>query len=72
MCQETGSLMAGYDADNCPLCRVMRGMAFGGLGAALGGFGALGLGASRQDAMLYALFGALALTAFMQRKGSKK
>jgi hypothetical protein len=47
-------------------------MAFGGLGAALGGFGSLWLGASQQDAMLYALFGALALTAFMQRKGSKK
>ena len=66
--------MPGGDAVNCPLCRVMRGMAFGGLGAALGGFGSLWLGASQQDAMLYALFGALALTAFMLRKreGHKK
>ena len=66
--------MSERDTVNCPLCRVMRGMAFGGLGAALGGFGSLWLGASQQDAMLYALFGALALTAFMQRKreGAKK
>jgi hypothetical protein len=63
--------MSGYDAENCPLCRVMRGLAFGGLGAALGGFGSLWLGASREDAMLYALFGALALTLLMQRKRSK-
>jgi len=63
--------MRRYDADNCLLCRVMRGMAFGGLGAALGGFGSLWLGASRQDALLYALFGVLALTAWLQRKRSR-
>jgi hypothetical protein len=63
--------MSGGDAENCTLCRMMRGLAFGGLGAALGGFGSLLLGAGREDAMLFALFGALALTAIMYRKGSK-
>jgi hypothetical protein len=46
----------------------MRGLAFGGIGAAIGGYGAIFLGAERGDAIYYALFGALALTAFMQRK----
>ena len=57
---------------NCTLCRVMRGFAFGGMGAALGGYGSLLLGADRQEAVLYALFGALALTAFIYRKRSDK
>ncbi len=55
---------------NCTLCRVMRGFAFGGMGAAIGGYGALLFGADRQEAIFYALFGALALTAFMHRKRS--
>lgn len=33
----------------------MRSMAFSGAGAAIGGFGALMFGASRQDAMMAAL-----------------
>jgi hypothetical protein len=60
--------MANVDNKNCTLCRVMRGLAFGGIGAAIGGYGAIFLGAERGDAIYYALFGALALTAFMQRK----
>ena len=63
--------MAGTDYRNCTLCRVMRGLAFGGLGAAIGGYGAILFGVDRQEAMFYALFGALALTAFMQRKKTK-
>jgi hypothetical protein len=59
-------------ADNCPLCRVMRGLAFGGLGAAIGGYGSMLFGASQDDAIYYALFGALAMTAFMQRKRDKR
>ena len=62
--------MAEFDSRNCVLCRVMQGLAFGGLGAAVGGYGSLLLGADRQDAILYALFGALALTAFLLRKRS--
>ena len=60
------------DQTNCVLCRVMRGIAFGGLGAAIGGYGSLLLGADRNDAIYYALFGALALTAIVQRKRNKK
>ncbi len=63
--------MADSNYRNCVLCRVMRGLAFGGLGAAIGGYGAILFGVDRQEAMFYALFGALALTAFMQRKRSK-
>jgi hypothetical protein len=69
MHQAVGDLMAS-SASNCILCRVMRGLAFGGMGAAIGGFGSMLLGASQQDAVYYALFGALALTAFVQRKKS--
>lgn len=57
-------------AENCPLCRVMRGLAFGGMGAAIGGYGSILLGVSRDEAIYFALFGALAMTAFMHRKRS--
>jgi len=63
--------MAETDYRNCALCRVMRGLAFGGVGAAIGGYGAILLGVERQEAMYYALFGALALTAFIHRKRTK-
>jgi hypothetical protein len=46
----------------------MRGLAFGGLGAAIGGYGALFFGVDRNEATYYALFGALALTVFILRK----
>ncbi len=47
---------------DCILCRVMRAMAFSGLGAALGGFGALYLfGASRENALMAAVAGATVL-----------
>lgn len=59
-------------AENCPLCRVMRGLAFGGIGAAVGGYGSMLLGADRNDAIYYALFGALAMTAILTRKPTKK
>ncbi|MBT3047818.1 MAG: hypothetical protein G8D61_13120 [gamma proteobacterium symbiont of Ctena orbiculata] len=60
------------DNSNCTLCRMMRGLAFGGIGAAIGGYGSLLLGAERSDAVYYALFGALAMTAVLQRKRGKK
>lgn len=49
--------MQRYDRD-CALCRVMRAMAFSGLGAAVGGYGALLLGASKQTALIAAVVGA--------------
>ena len=64
--------MALVNNRNCTLCRVMRGLAFGGIGAAIGGYGALLFGAERGEAIYYALFGALVLTAFLQRKRDKK
>jgi uncharacterized membrane protein YfcA len=70
--QVSGELMAYIDNKNCTLCRVMRGLAFGGIGAAIGGYGALFLGAERSDAIYYALFGALALTVLLQRKRDKQ
>lgn len=60
--------MSEINYRNCALCRVMRGLAFGGLGAAIGGYGAILLGVDRQEAVYFALFGALALTAFIHRK----
>ena len=56
------------DYRNCGLCRFMRGVAFGGLGAAIGGYGSLLLGASQNDAIYYAVFGAIALTVLLTRK----
>lgn len=64
--------MSSIDNNRCTLCRVMRGLAFGGLGAAIGGYGALFLGADQDEAIYYALFGAIALTAIVQRKRNKK
>ena len=72
MYQAVVGLMSSAINSNCVLCRVMRGLAFGGLGAAIGGYGALFFGAERSDAIYYALFGALALTAFVQRKRNRK
>ncbi len=59
------------DPSNCVLCRVMRGIAFGGLGAAIGGYGSMLFGVDRTQAIYFALFGALALTALMTRKRNK-
>ncbi|MCU7844539.1 MAG: hypothetical protein KZQ93_11935 [Candidatus Thiodiazotropha sp. (ex Monitilora ramsayi)] len=64
--------MARRDATNCPLCRVMRGLAFGGMGAAIGGYGSMLFGADKNEAIYFALFGAIALTAIMQRKRDRK
>jgi hypothetical protein len=60
------------ESANCVLCRVMRGLAFGGMGAAIGGYGSMFFGADKQQAIYFALFGALALTAFVERRRGKK
>lgn len=60
------------DLRNCVLCRVMRGLAFGGLGAAIGGYGAILFGVERNEAIYFALFGALVLTGIVLRKRDKK
>ncbi|PKM12354.1 MAG: hypothetical protein CVV13_05535 [Gammaproteobacteria bacterium HGW-Gammaproteobacteria-3] len=43
--------MRNYDR-NCPVCRLMRSLAFTGLGMGLGGGVAYLLGASRENIML--------------------
>lgn len=61
--------MQRYDRD-CLLCRVMRAMAFSGLGAMIGGYGALLFDASKQTALMAAVVGAslvLGLTARAKR-----
>ncbi len=55
------------DYRNCFLCRVMRGLAFGGLGAGLGAAAALLIGASQQNTFIAALFGALFVTLLLNR-----
>lgn len=40
---------------DCGLCRVMRSMAFSGLGGGIGAVGALAVGASKQNVMMSAL-----------------
>ncbi len=60
------------DLSNCVLCRVMRGLAFGGLGAAIGGYGSMLFGADKNQAIYFALFGALALTGIVLRKRDNK
>lgn len=60
------------NSQNCFLCRVMRGLAFGGLGAALGGYSALWLGMSQGNAIIAALFGALFITTLTNRPKNKR
>ena len=49
----------------------MRALAFSGIGAAIGGYGALWLGADLNQAILAAFFGALLLVILTQQKKSR-
>ena len=60
------------DNRNCFLCRMMRGMAFGGLGAALFGLPARWLGADQAEIIYAALFGAILLNLVFNRSVEKK
>lgn len=53
--------------NNCFLCRMMRGLAFGGLGAALLGVPARWLGADHSEIVYASLFGALLLNLMFNR-----
>ena len=57
---------------NCFLCRMVRGMAFGGLGAALFALPARWLGADQTEIIYAALFGALFLNLIFNRSLVKK
>lgn len=54
-------------APSCAVCRFMRGMAFSAIGGGLAGYGALGLGLSRENAIIAAFFGALGLVMLLNR-----
>ena len=60
------------DSRNCFLCRMMRGMAFGGLGAALFALPARWLGADQTEIVYAALFGALLINLGFNRNLKKK
>ncbi|MEW7976556.1 MAG: hypothetical protein AB2814_03665 [Candidatus Sedimenticola endophacoides] len=53
---------------SCAFCRFMRGLAFSAIGGAIGGYGALYLGMTRDNAIIAAFFGALAMVAWVSRK----
>lgn len=55
------------DPRNCFLCRMMRGLAFGGLGAGLFGIPAKWLGVPQHEIVYYALFGAILLNVLFNR-----
>jgi len=58
----------GNDPYDCALCRMLRGLASGGVGAALGGLPAKWLGAPLKIVIYCALFGAFAFTLLFLRK----
>ena len=60
------------DSRNCFLCRLMRGMAFGGIGAALFGLPARWLDASQPTIIYVALFGAMLLNLLFNRQTKDK
>ncbi len=57
---------------NCFLCRIMRGLAFGGMGAALFALPAKWLGADQNNLVYAAMFGALLVTVIFNRKPAGK
>lgn len=60
--------MSDDSFQNCAVCRFMRALAFSAIGAALAGYSALWLGVARDNAMMAAFFGALAMVVWANRK----
>ncbi|BCX89846.1 hypothetical protein MIN45_P2219 [Methylomarinovum tepidoasis] len=60
------------DLRDCAFCRMMRALAFSGLGAAVGGYGALYLGASRENALMAAVAGAVMLVLGMNLRERRR
>lgn len=61
------------DDHDCPFCRMMRALAFSGLGAAIGGYGALYLfSASRENALMAAVAGAVILVLGLSARERRK
>ncbi len=62
-------MYSGDDSgQSCAVCRFLRSFAFSTIGAAIVGYGVLGLGASRDNAIIAAAMGALAAVALTSRK----
>lgn len=61
------------DLHDCAFCRMMRALAFSGLGAAVGGYGALYLfGASRENALMAAMAGGVILVMGMNLRERRR
>ncbi len=62
-------MYSGNDSSqSCAVCRFLRSFAFSTLGAAIVGYGVLGLGVSRDNAIIAAAMGALAAVVLTSRK----
>ena len=55
-------------SQSCAVCRFLRSLAFSTIGAAIVGYGVLGLGAGRDDAIIAAALGGLAAVVLTSRK----
>lgn len=63
-------MIKGYD-ENCAMCRLMRSLAFSGIGAALGAGVAYLMGASRQNILMAAIVMAAILVFGIANKKKK-
>ncbi len=63
--------MRGYDR-NCSFCRLMRSLAFTGVGMGLGSGGAYLLGASQENIMLSGIFVSTVIVFGMQGSKNKR
>ncbi len=62
-------MYSGDDSSqSCAVCRFLRSFAFSAIGAAIVGYGALGLGVGRDNAIIAAAMGALAAVVLTSRK----
>ncbi len=65
--------MREYDRDNCPFCRLMRSLAFTGVGMGIGCGGAYLLGASQQNIYLSGIVvSAIIVFGMLDKKKYKK
>ncbi len=63
--------MRGYDR-NCPICRLMRSLAFSGVGMGIGSGTAYLLGASKENIMMSGIFVAAVIVFGLLDKKKKK
>lgn len=61
-----------HRGSTCSVCRFLRGLAFSALGGGLAGYGALGLGFNKENAIVAAFFGALAAVLWAGRRFDRR